>query len=312
MTARDAAIAVGLGTLAALLYLSLLTGSLGAVLLFNLTQLPLFVAGLWLGPKAVAIAGIAGSLASFIGGGERMALFFAGVFALPVGVLVFQALRWRADADGRVWWYPAGYLVACYVGLGILGILGSALLSSGDTGGLAGSAQQAADEATRAVFGGSVAEADRQAFAAAIASVLPAMVAIGWLLVLYANGAVAQFLLSRFGAAFRPSPKMGEIELPPWAPIAFAVLFGLAMLGSGIVRYVALNALIVSILAFVFAGLAVMHVWARRFSSPTAVLSAAYSVIFFFGWPLVAVVALGFLEQWVGLRRRLAPRGQGV
>ena len=52
---REALLAVAFGAASGLLFLSLMSGSLVAMLLVNFTQLPLFLAGLMLGPKAAAI-----------------------------------------------------------------------------------------------------------------------------------------------------------------------------------------------------------------------------------------------------------------
>ena len=57
-----AAIAAACGGVSACLYLGLVLGSPGALILVYLTQLPLFIAGLWLGAGAVAIAGLTASI----------------------------------------------------------------------------------------------------------------------------------------------------------------------------------------------------------------------------------------------------------
>jgi hypothetical protein len=36
-----------------------------------------------------------------------------------------------------------------------------------------------------------------------------------------------------------------------------------------------------------------------------------YVVLFMFGWPIPLIAALGFLEQWVGLRQRFAVPATG-
>src|SRR5438105_2499387 len=58
-----AAIAAACGGVSACLYLALLLSSPGAMILVYLTQLPLFLAGLWFGSVAAAIAGFSGALA---------------------------------------------------------------------------------------------------------------------------------------------------------------------------------------------------------------------------------------------------------
>src|SRR5260370_24387737 len=55
-----AAIAVACGGVGAALYLAVMLGTPGGLLLVYLTQLPLFIAGLWLGSAAAALAGLTG------------------------------------------------------------------------------------------------------------------------------------------------------------------------------------------------------------------------------------------------------------
>src|SRR5260370_37912162 len=90
------AAAIGSGLVAALLYLSVLTGSLGALILIYLVQLPLFAAGLSLGAKAVMIAGGTATIVTIGSGGLLSGLLFFLAAALPAMLLVAQALRWRA------------------------------------------------------------------------------------------------------------------------------------------------------------------------------------------------------------------------
>jgi hypothetical protein len=57
------------------------------------------------------------------------------------------------------------------------------------------------------------------------------------------------------------------------------------------------------------AGLAVLHIAVRRLPSPGIVLIGFYTVAAVFGWPLLIAAVVGLLENWLGLRRRLAPHG---
>src|SRR6267154_3869640 len=112
------AVAIAGGLLAALFFLSVLTGSPGALILVYLVQLPLFGVGLSLGAKAVVIAGGAATLATAAAGGALSGLLFLLVEALPPALLVTQALR-RHDTGEQTVWYPPGRLVLTLVGLGL-------------------------------------------------------------------------------------------------------------------------------------------------------------------------------------------------
>jgi hypothetical protein len=53
-------------------------------------------------------------------------------------------------------------------------------------------------------------------------------------------------------------------------------------------------------------GFAVAHALAARLGPRRLVLWGLYLVVFLLGWPVLAVAALGFVEDWIGVRRRVA------
>jgi len=129
-----AAIAVACGAVAACLYLGIILGTSGALILVYMTQLPLFVAGLWLGTAAAAVAGISGTLV-LLGANDLLgAGIFAALNAGPVTLLVRQALLARRLADGSFAWYPPGLLTAWLTGLALAGIAAAVLLLGGPDG----------------------------------------------------------------------------------------------------------------------------------------------------------------------------------
>src|SRR3989440_11932844 len=124
-------IAVLCGGVSACLYLALLLSSPGAMILVYLTQLPLFFAGLWFGVPAPAIAGLSAAAVLFAASDLLAAAIFAALNAVPVVVLVRQALLARRDTEGAVVWYPPGRLTLWVAGLGIGGIGGALFLLGG-------------------------------------------------------------------------------------------------------------------------------------------------------------------------------------
>src|SRR6185437_16874583 len=103
-----ATIAVGCGGVGAALYLAVLLGSPGGLILVYLTQLPLFLSGLWLGAGAAAVAGTTACLVLLATSDAVAMAVFAALNAAPVGLLVRQALLARRGDDGTLGWYPAG------------------------------------------------------------------------------------------------------------------------------------------------------------------------------------------------------------
>jgi hypothetical protein len=239
-----------------------------------------------------------------VAGGSATAMFLA-VDALPVLVLTQRALLWRTDHEGRIWYYPPGRLVMWLVGLGVAAIVAAAIWLSGDPGGLQG----AVFEVVRRSLGqfAGLGEAAQRL----LASVFPGVAVWSWLLMVTLNGILAQGVLARFNRNRRPSPDLASLDLPWWTPVALGVAALLPAVGPGNWSYVGTNVVLVLLLAFLFGGLAVVHALARRFTARPAILVSFYVVSIVFGWPLLLVAALGFLEHWVGLRQRFAMPAAG-
>jgi hypothetical protein len=302
--AREGMLAVVFGAVSGLLFLSLLSGSLVAMLLVNLTQLPLFLAGLMLGPKGAAIAGAAGAVGTLTATSLNGALLFVVGYAMPVVVLSWQALRWREDASGQVWWYPPGYLIAWLVAGALASLASGALLTIGQEGGFEGAVRAMLDQQFTLLSGGDSAKGAQMA--TMMAALFPGIGAAAWTLFTGANGVLAQRLLVWWRRNRRPTPDIVEVELPGWIAILLAASLAAALLAPGTIGYLGRNALPVLAIAFFVAGLAVVHAAARRLGTPAPLIGAVYALALFVSPVTIAVAALGLIEQWAGLRRRLA------
>ncbi len=302
---RTAAVAIACGSVGACLYLALMLGTPGALVLVYMTQLPLFLAGLWLGTGAAALAGLTGVLVLLAASDLLGAAVFAAVNAVPVALLVRQALLARRDSDGAVVWYPPGLLTAWLTALALAGIAVALLLLGGPEG------LQSALRSVVAEVLDHLAERplpNRDQAAELLAMVIPGIVAASWMIMLVLNAALAQGVLVRFGANWRPSPDLAGLGLPLWVPVALGLAAAAVMVG-GMLRFVGINLLIALSVPFCLAGLAVLHAAARRLSHPAMALVGFYLAAALFGWPFLAVAVLGLLESWLGLRRRLLSPG---
>ena len=303
--AGTAAVALACGSVGACLYLAVTLGTPGGLVLVYMTQLPLFVAGLWLGAGAAALAGLTGALVLLAASDLLGAAIFAAVNAVPVALLVRQALLARRAGDGTVLWYPPGLLTAWVTALALAGLAAALLLFGGPEGlqsTLRGVVAEALDRIAQPPL------PDRDQAAEALAMVIPGLVAASWMVMLVANAALAQGVLVRFGANWRPSPDLAGLGLPRWLPLALGLAAAAVVLG-GAPRFVGVNMLIALSVPFCLAGLAVLHAAARRLSHPAMALTGFYMIGALFGWPFVAVAILGLLESWLGLRHRLASPG---
>jgi hypothetical protein len=302
---RFAALGAGaaLGALGAALYLAVLTGSPGALILAYLAQLPLFAAGLWLGVGAAATAAVTASIALLAAGGLIAAALFAALYAVPVVLLVRQSLLARTSADGTLEWYPPGLLAAWLSGLGLVALAGAVMILGGPDAIEALLRETLAPAVDRFV---DESDAGRAALTGLLALILPGAIAASWMVMTASNAVLAQGVLARFGAAWRPSPDLAALSLPMWFSALLAVAAVLAAVG-GAARFVGVNMLIVLSVPFCLAGLAVLHTAVRRLPRPQVPLVAFYVLAGLFGWPLLAVAVLGVLDAPLGLRRRFAP-----
>lgn len=300
-----AAAAIGCGLAGACLYLAVLLGSPAGLVFVYLTQLPLFLAGLWLGTGAAAVAGIAACAVLLAVSDVAAAALFAALNAGPVILLVRQALLARRDADGRVLWYPPGLLTAWLTVLALAG-MAAALVLMGGPDGLQATLTGIVGHALDRLAGRPL--ADRDAVAATIAAVVPGTIALSWMAMVVVNASLAQGVLARFGANWRPSPDLAALTLPYWLTALLGGAAAAAIVGGG-ARFVGVNMMIALFMPFCLGGLAVLHAAARRLAHPAPALIAFYTMSGLFGWPLLATAVLGLLENWLGLRRRLAPSG---
>ena len=318
------------GVLSALLFLAAGVGSPGAMVLVALSPLPLFAMGLGAGLVSSLAAGTSATV--LIGAidlnagwsrGDALdeealsrlitAAAFAAAIALPVIVLVRQALLSRIDAHGRLEWYPPGRLVTWLVGIGIAAFLVATALLALLSGG------RSVEERLSRLFASMFMAYAGPTFVAQlqpaidVVSALPALLAQVWLLVIAGNGILAQSLLVRFQHNLRPAPPMGSLELPRAAGILALAAFGLTFVGNGWLEFVGRNLLVLLAVAFFFAGLGVIHGLLRPSAQRFGVLIGFYAFAFLFLSPVMVLLALvGFVDHWIHFRQRFGGSAPGT
>ena len=311
------------GLTSAALYLSVVLGSPGAFLLAYLAPLPLFLAGLGLGLTALLAAGAAACVIVALASGSVIAAgLYLGIEVLPIAVLVRQALLSRpvtgADrvtdgaAGGGVEWYPLGQLTGFLVGMAVVALVVIWLIFAGSEGGLEGTVQAFLNAGLQGMLQAGGAEAEEMTPAIALmAALFPGIAAASWVVMIAVNGALAQGLASRFGRNLRPSPDMATLELPRALLVALVVAAVVGLVAPGGLGYIGRNLLVVLGIAYLFAGLAVVHGFILRLTARQALLVVVYVTMVLFGWPVLLVMLLGIVDQLFGLRRRFAGPTKG-
>jgi hypothetical protein len=305
-------LAVVAGLISSILFLSLSSGLPGMVLLAYFVQLPLLFTGLSLGLAAsvIAVTGailVCGLLAGLVGAG-----LFVLVQAAPAVLVIRQSLLARR-ANGGLEWYPPGLVLAQLTALAALAISAAFVLMLGRPGGLEGAIGDFLRSAL-AEFGAAgvkvtevgVTEVGVSAGAepqGGLTFLFPGLMAASWLIMVVVNGVLAQALAVRLGWNRRPSPALSELELPGWLWPAVGIAGALALIG-GSPGFLGRALLIVLAVPYVFLGLAVIHAAACRWPNRRLALAACYGAIVLLGWPILAVLLLGFVEDWAHVRQR--------
>jgi hypothetical protein len=132
----------------------------------------------------------------------------------------------------------------------------------------------------------------------------PGLMAASWLVMVVVNGVLAQALAVRLGWNRRPSPALSELELPGWLWPAIGIAALLAVIGDGGIGFLGRALLIVLVVPYLFLGLAVIHALARRWPHRRLALGLFYVSVTLLGWPLLAVLLLGFVEDFAHVRQR--------
>ena len=284
--------------------LAIATGNPSSLILVYLSQLPLFIGGLWLGAGVALAAGVTASVMLLAASNMTAALMFAALNVVPVILLVRQALLARTGSAGGVEWYPPGLLVAWLTGLGLTAIV-VAFFVFGGPDSLQSAIREMLAPALDRLFDERASGHDE--FAYLLAMITPGLVAASWMAMTLINGVLAQGLLARFGASWRPSPVLRTLSLPMWFPV-LPVLATVATALGGTMRFLGINMMIVLTLPFCLAGLAVLHTMAYRFSHPVMLLVSFYVLAGLFGWPLLLITFLGLIDASFRLRGRSALR----
>lgn len=297
------ALAVLAGIISGGLGLAPLSGSFGLVLISYFVQLPILLAGLTMGMASAIIAVVTAGVISTLIAGLLPALIFLAVFALPSLWVVRQALLSRQDQQAGLIWYPPGPILAQLAVMAVLALALAFFAFMGQPGGLPGAIEVMLVQAFEQLSAAAGQPAPEAAILRSKAVFVPALVACSWLIMAVVNAVLAQAIARRSGWARRPSPQLADLDLPFWLwPLMGAALLA-AMLGSSGLGLLGRSALIVLIVPFGFLGLAVIHKYANRWSYRQLGLAAVYAGIIVFNWPILAVVALGLVEDWAHLRR---------
>jgi hypothetical protein len=289
-------VGLGAGAAAALLFASVVSGSIAAIFLFYLAPLPILIAALGWSHVAGLIAAASATAAIVAVSGT----FFVAVPVIAFGAwwLGYLALLARpaTNGGGALEWYPAGRLVLWAAVIGTL-IVVAAVPNFGTD-------QQTLQAALRKTYERIL--RDQSLIDLLVVAVPPAAAVFSTIINVF-NLWLAARVVKISGRLKRPWPDLAALTLPA-STVGFLAA---AVAGSFLPDLVGVlaGAFAASLLmVFAMLGFAVLHAITRGMSSRALVLAAVYAAAVVLGWPVLAMSILGLAEAAFNIRGRVARR----
>jgi len=317
---RNSMIAAAAGALGGVLLVAAWKGSmLGVLLGLIFSSLPLAMVAFGLGLAALPVAVVAGAVTvMLLTGSFALGAFYLVFDALPIVILARMAYVADRQAQAGMPGQPiSGQAVAIpIVALTILAtvfVCGGLAMSPAGADGLEASLVARLGQVIET--SGALRDLPEETRAATIKTlirVLPGAVAWNWCLRALASAAVGQGLLARDGFNRWPTPAYRTIAVPGWYVGVFWLAVVAGWLAPGDIGFIIANAAVVMSLPLVLQGLAVVHCAAKRFGLGRLALVVFYLVALVVAGPaLVLIVALGVMEHFSQMRRRMAAAQNG-
>jgi Predicted membrane protein (DUF2232) len=310
-----ALVGLGAGAASALLFASAASGSLLAVLLFNLAPLPVLIAALGWNHWAGLLAGFTAAIC--LGLFLSFHFFFAFLIgtALPAWWLSYLSMLARPVASNgsttSLEWYPVGRLVlwaaiiaACLIAVATLNIgtdkaTFDAALRAAFEQALRIQAQLPADS-TESPLG-----PDSERILNFLVSViLPGAAVLATVASIF-NLWLAAHVVKVSGRLHRPWPDLSSLTLPSFAPALVAGAIAGSFLPDlpGVLSGVAAASLLTT---YAIVGFAVLHTVTRGRPHRVLALASTYAVVVVLVWPVLAMSLLGLADAAFNIRARVA------
>jgi hypothetical protein len=308
-------IGIGAGAAAALLFASVTSGVWPSIPLFYLAPLPIMIAGLGWGHWAAVTAATTGALALAVVFGPIFFFTFLAGAGIPAAWLCYLTMLARPVGNGGqpvLEWYPPGRLVIWAAILAALVVIVAIPNFGTDADSFRAGLRSALmhllrvetdtpADATLTLPG--VTDANRLVdfLVAAIPPAAAVLASITNVLNLWLAARIVKFS----GLLKRPWPPLAAISFPRLLTAALALAVIVSFLGGliGIIAGVLSASLL---MAYGVLGFSVLHAITQGMDARLFVLGGVYAAVLVFGWPVLALCALGLIEAAVDLRARIA------
>ncbi len=306
-------IALAAGCASALMFASIISGALISLLLFYLAPLPLMVAAIGWGPLSATVGGIAAAVGLGAIFGLPYCIAFAVTVAVPAWWLGHLALLGRPvasdvpSADGAapvapdLEWYPVGRILLWIGAFAALTTMAALLTLGTDADAITGALRRFLLRMLDLRDAAPSAETER--WIDALVNIAPSAAALVAMATLTLNLFLAAKITATSGRLHRPWPNLKGAALPPMTLAALCVAIALCFTG-GLLAILAQIVTATLMMAYALVGFAVLHTLTLALKSRAVWLGCTYVVVAVFGWPVLAMVALGLADAVFGLRQR--------
>jgi Predicted membrane protein (DUF2232) len=305
--------ALAAGLTAALMFASIISGALLSLLLCYLAPLPLLVAALGWGPLCAAIGGLvagAGLAAIF---GFAYGIAFVITVALPAWWLGHLALLGRpvtiaapspsvaAAVADDLEWYPVGRILLWIAGFATLSTIAALLTLGSDAATITAVLRRGLLRLFEPRE--SPLSEDAEHWVDALVSLAPAAAVAVAQMTLTLNLWLAAKVTATSARLRRPWPDLRSMLLPPMTLPASFIAIAFCFTGGllGMLAQIATAALMMT---YALVGFAVLHSVTLRMRSRAFWLGITYAIVIVFGWPILALVALGLADALFDFRQR--------
>lgn len=312
-----ALIGISAGAASALLFASVASGSLMAIVLFYLAPLPIVIAAVgWSHMAGLIGAVVAAACLGVVFDGFFFLAFLVGV-GLPAWWLGYLALLARPvpqAGEDALEWFPAGHLVAWAALLGALVVVAAVPNFGFDAASFEGGLKRAFERVLRLQTGTPAGEPlkvpginDPNRLIDFLVAAIPPTAAVLTTLTSVVNLWLAGRIVKVSGRLKRPWPDVPAMTFPSYIPAALAA----AVAGSFLPGLVGILAGVLAaalLMAYALMGLAVVHALTRGVGARPFMLGSLYAIVGMFGWPILILAVLGLADTILDIRGRAARR----